>query len=121
MEAAKRERERAGRGLEALLSLIRSDPSLIPHLGREASRAAREKGELEKVIAEIEGRMGNPLQRAADLRRLIDLREQHRDSLDRFTFDERRLALRALGFKAFANGDDPSHWRYEAGVEPPRP
>ena len=72
--------------------------------------------ELEKVIAELEGRTGEALKRAADLRQLIDLRERYGDALDRFTFDERCLALRALEFKAFANGDDPSRWRYEAGA-----
>ena len=116
LETAKREHERAGRGLDALLSLVRSDPSLLPHVGREASRAARERGELEKLIAELEGRTGEGLKRAADLRQLIDLRERYGDSLDRLTFDERRLALRALGFKALANGEDPARWRYEAGV-----
>ena len=71
---------------------------------------------MEKVVAELEGCMGSSLHRAADLGRLITLREQYRDSLDRFTFDGRRLALRALGFKAYANGDDPARWRYEAGT-----
>jgi hypothetical protein len=112
LEVAKREHERAGRSVDALFSLIRSDPSLLPHVEREASRAAREKGELGKVIAELEGRTGESLKRAADLGQLLDLCA--RGDLDRFAFDERRLALRAVGFRAFANGDDPSRWRYEA-------
>lgn len=116
LETAKMEHERAGRGLDALLSLVRSDPSLLPHVGREASRAAREKGELEKVIAELECRMGESLQRAADLKQVLDLCAQSRDDLDRFTFEERRLTLRALGYRAYANGDDPARWRYEAVI-----
>ena len=32
------------------------------------------------------------------------------------TFDERRLALKALGFKMFANGSDPMHWRHEPSI-----
>lgn len=116
LEAAEREHDRAGRALDALLSLVRSDPSLLLHVAREASRAAREKGEMEKVITELEGRMGGSLKLAADLRRLIDLRAQALGDLDSFTFDDRRLALRALGFKAFANGDDPARWRSEAAI-----
>ena len=69
-----------------------------------------------RLIAELEGRMAEPLRRAADLGHLIDLGRRYRNDLDRFTFDERRLALRALGFKASANGDDPARWRHEAGV-----
>jgi site-specific DNA recombinase len=116
LETAKREHGRAGKALDSLLSLARRDPSLLPHAGREAARAARERGEMEKVIAELEGRVGEGLKRAADLRRLVDLRERYRDSLDHFTLDERRLALRALGFRAHANGDDPARWRCEAAA-----
>lgn len=115
LETAKSERERAGRGLDALLSLVRLDPSLLPRVEREASRVAREKGELEEVIAELEGHLGEPLRRTAELRQLIDLCAQAGNDLDRFTFGERRLTLQALGFKAYANGDDPARWRCEAG------
>ena len=113
---AKRVHERAGKASDALLSLVRSDPSLLPHVEREAARAAREKRELGKAVAELESRVGEPLRRAADLKQVLDLRAQYRNDLDRFTFDERRLALRALGFRARASGDDPARWRYEAGV-----
>ena len=82
---ARREHDRAGRSVDSLLSLARRDPSLLPHVEREASRAARERRELEKVIAELEGRVGESLKRATDLRHLFDLRAQARGDLDRFT------------------------------------
>lgn len=118
LETAKRERERASRAADALLSLARRDPFLLPHVEREASRAARERRGLEQAIAELESRTGGSLRRAADLRQLLDLNNRYRGNLDRFSFGERRLALRALGFKAHANGDDPARWRYEAGPRP---
>lgn len=43
LEAARREHGRAGRSVDALLSLARRDPSLLPHVEREA---ARERGDL---------------------------------------------------------------------------
>lgn len=79
-----------------------------------AAQATRELRQLEKTIAELERRIGEARQGMDDLRALRDCCA--RQNLDDFDFDGRRLALRALGFKAFANGDDPARWRYEVGI-----
>jgi DNA invertase Pin-like site-specific DNA recombinase len=77
---------------------------------RGAVRARRQLG---TIIAELEARVGESLQRITNLRRLRQLDGR---SLDRLTFEEQRLAITTLGFKAYANGDDPARWRYEVTV-----
>ena len=50
------------------------------------------------------------MRRAAELAALC---ERAQAGGSEFTFDERRLALATLGFRAFANGEDAARWRYE--------
>jgi hypothetical protein len=68
---------------------------------------------LGRIVVELEGREGDSVRPAADLLRLCGRASKGVGDL---TFDERRLALEALGFKVYANGDDPARWRYEVSV-----
>ena len=120
VEAVKRGLARAERGLEALLSRFgraEGDQDLRPYVEREVARAAREKEEFRKTIAELEARLGEANQIAADLRRLADKCADGPGSLDALAFEDRRLALRVLGVKVRANGNDSERWCFEAGVE----
>ncbi len=119
LDAAKRELARTERGLQALLSRFRSsadDSTLWPYIQREVSQASREKQQLEKTIAELEARIHEANQRVADLCHLSDYCALVRENLDSFTFEDQRLALRALGVKVHANSDDPAYWRYEVSI-----
>jgi site-specific DNA recombinase len=77
---------------------------------------AREKRRLEGVIAYLEARLAEAGRPAEALRRLQDLCGGAHEDLDSLGFEERRLALRALCFRVYANGGDPAGWRCEAGV-----
>ncbi|MDQ3816996.1 MAG: recombinase family protein [Acidobacteriota bacterium] len=118
LNTAKRELVRTERGIQTLLSRFRmkGDSNLWPYIERELAHASREKQQLEKTINELETRINEANQRIADLRYLSDYCDLIRDNLDSFTFEDQRLALRALGFKVHANGDDPSRWRYEVSI-----
>ena len=48
-----------------------------------------------------------------DLRSLNDYCDQVRGELEKFTFEDKRLAFRALGVQVFANGDNPEKWQFK--------
>ena len=73
----------------------------------------REGTQLEKTIAELEERAARQGQRADELRRLVDHYAQTTWGVDSFTFEDQWLALRALGVKVYANGEDRARWRFE--------
>ena len=50
------------------------------------------------------------------MRHLSDYCALVRENLGQFTFEEQRLALRALGFKLYVNGNEPDLWRYEVSI-----
>jgi DNA invertase Pin-like site-specific DNA recombinase len=116
LEAARLAHERAEQELLALRPrlLARADgPALHSVFERALAQAEREKQQMEGAIAEIEKRIDEALRPASELSRLRELSGLAREAL---SFDERRLALRALGVKVYANGDEPTHWRYEIGL-----
>ena len=74
------------------------------------ARAKRDIEQLDAIISELERREAESGRRGSDL---LTLSDRAKDSADEFTFEERRSALAAIGFRAYANGDDPTRWRYE--------
>lgn len=119
LEIARRELARKERGLQALLSSFRDaadDSTLWPHIEREIKQASREKQQLEITVIELEERVKEANRRVADLRQLNDYCALVRENLDRLTFEERTLALRALGVKVYANGEDAVGWNCELNI-----
>lgn len=103
LQAAKRAHERCG----AVLQALTENSGLGSYVERAAAQAARERQQLEQVIAELEGKIAAAGQRAEELRRLAGLVGAE------LTFEDRRLALWALGIKVYGNGAAPDSWRYE--------
>jgi hypothetical protein len=91
-------------------------PDLSPYVEREAARVALERRQFEVTIAEIEARLGKGRLRAADLRSVTDLRALADKDPVLLSFEEQRLALRALGVRVYANGGDTALWRCEMSV-----
>jgi site-specific DNA recombinase len=106
IQSAKRAHDRCGVVLQALTE----NSALGPYVERAAAQAARERQQLEKVIAELEAKAAAAGRRAEELRRLTALAGAE------LTFEDRRLALWALGVRVYANGTDPASWRYEVNV-----
>ena len=98
LQAAKRAHERCGIVLQALTV----NSALGPYVERAAAQAARERQQLEKVIAELEGKISAAGRQTEDLRSLTALASAE------LTLEDRRLALRALGVRVYANGTDPA-------------
>lgn len=119
LEAAQSAFEQNDRGLKALVSYLRNcanDLTIRPYIEREIAQATREKQQLEKAIKELEAQTGEARWRAVDLRRLIEDGAFTRENLENLSFDDQVLAVRALGVKVYANGDDPSGWRYVVDI-----
>jgi site-specific DNA recombinase len=115
LQAAKRAFEQNDRGLRQLVSHLRAsadDLIIRPYIEREIAQAAREKQQLEETIKELETRIDETPQRAVDLRRLIKQGAFARENSEGLSFDDQVLALRTLGVKVYANGEDPCGWRY---------
>lgn len=108
LEAARLAHESAALALRALLAADAGD-ALGPYL----EQATREERALGRLVAELEERQDKVARPAGDLLRLC---ERARQGVGNLTFDERRLALKALGFKMFANGDDPTRWCHEQSI-----
>ena len=108
LEATRLAHESAVRALRALLAAEAGD-ALAPYL----EQAMREEQGLGRLVAELEERQDKVARPAGDLLRLC---ERVRNGVGELTFDERRIALKALGFKMFANGNDPMRWRHEPSI-----
>lgn len=87
--------------------------------GRDAL-SHREVRRLGKLVAELEARLTEARLSGESLRQLRDICGGTRGDLELFTFEERRLAFRALSIRVCANGADPDGWRYEVGVSAER-
>lgn len=111
--AARRAREAAAAALRVFLSNLPADPALRSYADEYAARAGRHIEQLDAIVAELEGRESESSRCGSDL---LALSERAKGGEDEFTFEERRSALSALGFKAYANGDDPARWRYEVEI-----
>jgi len=95
--------------LQVFLSSLSAAPALRSYADDYAARARRDIEQLDAIIRELQGREVEFGQRGSDLLRL----SERAKGGDELTFDERRSALAALGFRAYANGDDSARWRYE--------
>jgi site-specific DNA recombinase len=114
LDAAKVARGRARQDMETLRRRLRDsaeESSLRPLFERALAQAEREERQMGEAVAEIEKRIEDACRPASELRRLREAFTRRREGL---SFDERRLALKVLGVKVYANGDDPARWRYEA-------
>ncbi|MDQ1593251.1 MAG: site-specific recombinase [Pyrinomonadaceae bacterium] len=112
--AARRALEQTDVSLRALASHLRAsvtDPILRPYIEREMTQAAQEKRQLEDTVNRLEVQIGPARQRADALGRLSIRMSFARGNPEEFSFDDQVLALRALGVKVYANGDDPPGWR----------
>jgi DNA invertase Pin-like site-specific DNA recombinase len=113
LAAARRAREAASGALRVFVSNFPADPLLRPYADEYTARAGRDIAQLDSIIGELERREAEFRRRDSDL---LDLCRRAKDGADEFTFEERRSVIAALGFKAYANGDDPARWRYEVDV-----
>ena len=113
LAAAKLARAAAAGALHVFLSSLPADPALRSYADEYTARAGRDIEQLDAIIGELERREADSRRLGSDL---FNLCERAKDSADQFTFEERRSVLATLGFKTYANGDDPARWRYEVGV-----
>lgn len=107
------------RGIQMLLRRLRDavdDYRLTQDIEREFQIATRERVQLESEIAIIESRLSEQKAIKADIRSLEQYCNRVRNALDSFGFEDKRLAFQGLGLKVFANGTDPSNWRFEIRI-----
>jgi site-specific DNA recombinase len=119
LESAKKQLAKVERGLQALLRRFRNsadDSNLWPYIEREIGQAGKEKEQLETTIADIQNRIAKQTSIVDDLRTLKDYCKQVRGRLDKFGFEDKRLAFKALRLKVYASGKDKSQWRYEISI-----
>lgn len=113
-EVAKKALERHNQGAERLVKRLRdADDELAEIIERELLRANREKQALIKAVAELDARIEGQEQAAVNLKSLYDYCRQVENELDKFEFDEQRLAVEALGVTVIANGRE---WRMDARI-----
>ncbi len=110
LEATRRAHARAASEFEALRAAAAGGEPLRQYV-EQADGVMRC---LEGILAELERRDGEDGRCAAGLLSLCDLVKAGGADL---TFDGRRLALSALDFKAYANGADPTRWRYQTSIQ----
>jgi recombinase-like zinc beta ribbon protein len=86
----------------------RDDESHFPWalVEREVERLEREKVGFAATIREIEGRLAEQQMAAEQMTTLSEYCQRVAYHLETFTFDEKRLALRALAVRVVANGRD---------------
>ena len=80
---------------------------------REISRAEKEKQQLRATIAEIERRLAEQQQAIGQLDALKTYCERVAQNLESFGFEEKRMALEALGMRVKGNGRD---WQLTCSV-----
>lgn len=116
LESTRRRLAQVERGLQALLRRFRQsaeNDTIWPYIEREIGQATKERQQLETTISKIESRITQQMQVVTDLRSLNDYCDQVRGELEKFTFEDKRLAFRALGVQVFANGDNPEKWQFK--------
>jgi hypothetical protein len=119
LESARKQLAKVERGLQALLRRFRNsadDSNLWPYIEREVGQAGKEKEQLETTIADIQSRIAKQTSIVDDLRTLKDYCKQVRGRLDKFSFEDKRLAFKALRLKVYASGKEKSQWRYEINI-----
>ncbi|HJR09009.1 MAG TPA: recombinase family protein [Pyrinomonadaceae bacterium] len=107
-----KDREVASRGLERHNQVVQrlakrlrnADDELADIIERELLQAKRERDELVKTLADLEERIRRQERVVVNLKSLHDYCREVGERLSTFTFEEKRLALDALGAEITANG-----------------
>lgn len=116
-DAVRRRLERVVQQQERLISRFRhateDDPFPWDLVEREIIRAETEKKQLQATLAEIDGRISDQRATAVQLDALTAYCERVAANLDTFGFEEKRLALHALGVRVIADG---KRWEIQGTV-----
>lgn len=106
-EIAQASLERHTQGMQRLVRSLRTvEDDLAVIIERELLQAEREKQAMLNTIADLDARIARQEQVTINLRSLYEYCQQVEDELERFEFDDQRLALEALGAEVVANGRD---------------
>ncbi len=111
LEAANRSLARIDRQQERLIGRFRAaenDDFPWELVEREIVKLEKEKGNVKVTIAEIEQRLAQQQRAVAQLEELQTYCARVWHNLERFDFDDQRLALDSLDVKVYVNGRD---WR----------
>jgi site-specific DNA recombinase len=103
------------RGQQRLIRRLReTDDDDLAHLyEREIVQLKKEASQLESVIAEIDARLQAQQKTVHDLAALTDYCSRVSNRLSTFFFDEKRLAIEAIGARIQLDGDE---WKMEARI-----
>jgi site-specific DNA recombinase len=113
-EVTQKALERHNHGAQRLVKRLRdADDELAEIIERELLQAKREKQALLKTLAELDARIEGQERAAVNLKSLYDYCREVENELAVFNFDEKRLALEALGVTVIANGRE---WRMSARI-----
>ncbi len=104
-EVAQASLDRHTQGMQRLVRSLRTvEDDLAVIIERELLQAEREKQALLKTLADLDARIARQEQVTINLRSLYEYCQQVEEELERFEFDDQRLALEALGAEVIANG-----------------
>lgn len=113
-EVAQKALERHNQGAQRLVRRLRdADDELAEIIERELAQAKREKQALLKTLADLDSRIEGQEQAAVNLKSLYDYCREVENELSGFEFDEKQLALTALGVSVIADGRE---WRMNARI-----
>ena len=108
---ARLEKQQAGLG--ARLRDALDDATLWDLLKSEIAKIEREKAELQTAITELETRLAQHQHLVEQIEAIPAYCERVRQNLDAFDFDEKRLALEALGVRVTVDG---RQWRLDGRI-----
>ncbi len=100
-------------GLGARLRDAADDPVLWNLLTTELGKIERERADTQAVVDQLESRLAEQQQLIEQLETIPTYCERVRQNLGTFTFEEKRLALEALGIRVTVNG---RQWRLEGSI-----
>jgi site-specific DNA recombinase len=109
LERARGESQRIERGIQGLLATMRrqlSDDVIGPQIEREIRIASREKRTVDDEIGRLEAELAIYQRARVDAASLVQYCKRVVGRLKRLGFEERRMALEALGTRVVGNGDD---------------
>lgn len=113
-EVTQKALDRHNQGTQRLVKRLRdADDELAEIIERELLNAKREKQALLNTLADLDARIEGQEQAAVNLKSLYDYCREVENELAGFEFDEKRLALDALGVTVIANGRE---WRMTARI-----
>ncbi|MFL6215898.1 MAG: recombinase family protein [Blastocatellia bacterium] len=116
LEAARRHVEEINRRIQRYVRRFGdADEDILPLIERELAQARKQREQAESTMQDLEKRLAVQQQSVTMLRDLFDYCEQVRSRLDQFTFEQKRLLLRAVGARVVANG---RHWHVDRSLPP---